>query len=393
MRMVIRSTLGELPNAYVQLGRITALEGHTDAGLEYLDTNDRHVAPPLGSQQLAEWHAKFDAAIGDSTGSANLNAQFDIAKRESGSFLQAGPNVFVVNPAHPDQATVLTPAWKKEDTLQSGEYVCHDIDQLDLPYLPDPMSVGASFTSLPGAPGTWLQQWEPTAANAPWYDRRPLRVRIENGAGPPVYDANAPPAHRAAPAGRDGDRQPVVVPHRRHPGAVRSVDDPAQHLPSVAPTPNRSQGGTGVDAHAVERAHAGAHGREAARATGDRGAGSRRAEHRGAALRRRDVRGARRGSCRTTPRAPADSTWRRRGPNRSTTCSSPRRQPSRVPHTSATSNSRRPRTRVGSTVTTRPPRERSRRGTSSVTNSRTPSTATSPIRRPRRPASASTSRR
>ena len=191
MRMVIRSTLGELPNAYVQLGRITALEGHTDAGLEYLDTNDRHVAPPLGSQQLAEWHAKFDAAIGDSTGSANLNAQFDIAKRESGSFLQAGPNVFVVNPAHPDQATVLTPAWKKEDTLQSGEYVCHDVDQLDLPYLPDPMSVGVSFTSLPGSPATWLQQWEPTAANAPWYDRRPLRVRIENGAGPPVYDANA----------------------------------------------------------------------------------------------------------------------------------------------------------------------------------------------------------
>ena len=190
MRMVIRSTLGELPNAYVQLGRITNLEGHTDAGLEYLAANDRHVAPPLGSQQLAEWHAKFEPAIGPATGSANLNAQFDIAKRESGSFLQAGPNVFVVNPAHPDEATELTPAWNKEDTLQSGEYVCHDVDQLDLPYLPDPLSVGASFTSLPGAPGSWLQQWEPTAANTPWHDRRPLRVRIENGSGPPVYSAN-----------------------------------------------------------------------------------------------------------------------------------------------------------------------------------------------------------
>ena len=94
-----------------------------------------------------------------------------------------------MNPAHPDQATVLTPAWTKDDPLQSGEYVCHDIDELDLPYLPDPLSLGPSFTSLPGSPGTWFQKWEPTAANAPWYDRRPYRVRIENGAGPPVYDA------------------------------------------------------------------------------------------------------------------------------------------------------------------------------------------------------------
>ena len=190
MRMVIRSTLGVLPPAYVQLPRIANLGGHDTAPLAYLDANERHVAPPIGSQQLAEWHGRFDAAIGESAGLPTLDSEFDIAARESGSFLEAGPNVVVVNPIDPAHSTDLTdPNRTKGQALQPGEYVLHDVDQLDLPYLPDPLSVGASFTALPGAPGSWLQQWEPTDPNAPWYDRRPLRVRIEDGAGVPVYDA------------------------------------------------------------------------------------------------------------------------------------------------------------------------------------------------------------
>ncbi|MGH9245457.1 MAG: hypothetical protein ACRD29_14305 [Acidimicrobiales bacterium] len=190
VRMVIRSTLGELPPAYVALPRITGLAGHTEPRLAYLAANERHLAPPLGSQQLAEWHGKFDAAIGESAGPPALDAEFDIAARESGSFLQPGPNVFVVNPVDPDAATVLTPDRDKGLPLQPGEYVCHHVDQLDLPYLPDPLSAGASFTSLPGDPGPRLQPWEPTAPSTPWYDRRPLRLRIEDGSGPPVYSAS-----------------------------------------------------------------------------------------------------------------------------------------------------------------------------------------------------------
>lgn len=190
MRMVIRSTLNVAPPDYVQLARVVGLAGHDTAPLAYLAINERHVAPAMGSQQLAEWHEKFDDAIGESKTGNDLNTQFDIAARESGSFLQAGPGVFVVNPIDPAHPTDLAdPKRKKGDPLVSGEYVCHDVDLLALPYLPDPLSVGASFTSLPGAPDTWLQQWEPTAGNPPWYDRRPLRLRITDGSGPPVYDA------------------------------------------------------------------------------------------------------------------------------------------------------------------------------------------------------------
>ncbi len=190
MRMVIRSTLGVLPPAYVQLPRVANLAGHDTAPLAYLDANERHVAPPIGSQQLAEWHGRFDAAIGQSAGLPTLDAEFDVAAARVGAFLEPGPSVVVVNPIDPAHPTDLTdPNRTKGQALQPGEYVLHDVDQLDLPYLPDPLSVGASFTALPGAPGSWLQQWEPTDPNAPWYDRRPFRVRIEDGTGAPVYDA------------------------------------------------------------------------------------------------------------------------------------------------------------------------------------------------------------
>ena len=305
MRMVIRSTLGELPTAYVQLGRITDLEGHTDAGLEYLDANDRHVAPPLGSQQLAEWHAKFDAAIGrfDRIGEPERAVRHREARI---GLVPAGrPERVRREPGPPRRRrrSSRRPG-RRRTPSQSGEYVCHDVDQLDLPYLPDPMSVGASFTSLPGDRVPGCSSGNRPAANAPWYDRRPLRVRIEDGAGPPVYDATQRLLTVLLPQAEMVTVNLSSYLDRRHAGAVRSVDDPAQHLPSVAPTP-RPQPSEGAAWMLTpwSRAHAGARGREAARATGDRGARRRRAEHRRAALRRRDVRGARRGSCRTTPRA------------------------------------------------------------------------------------------
>jgi hypothetical protein len=185
MRMVIRSTLGVLPPAYVALGRIKGLSHHTEPLLAYLEANERHLAPPIASQQLAEWHGKFDPGIGQGAGQGDLDEQFDIAARESGSFLQPGAGVFVFNP---DPAATPTDLWdpnrEKGAPLQQGEYVCHDVDDLATPYLPDPLSLGVSLSTLPGGAGTRLQRWE---TGPRWYDRRPFRIRIEDGAGPPVY--------------------------------------------------------------------------------------------------------------------------------------------------------------------------------------------------------------
>jgi hypothetical protein len=187
LRMVIRSTRGVLPPAYVALARITGLAGHTDPLLAYLAANERHISPPLGAQQLAEWHGRFDAAIGAGVSQAAIDAQFDVAARESGSYLDVGPGTFVVNATPGATPTDLTdPTRRKGDPLQQGEYVCHDTDSLALPYLPDPLSLGASFSTLPGDAGTRRRKWP---AGTEWFDRRPFRLRIEDGAGTPVYDS------------------------------------------------------------------------------------------------------------------------------------------------------------------------------------------------------------
>ncbi len=178
MRMVIRSTLGVPPPEYVELARIVPLA--------YRDANERHLAPPIVSQQLAEWHGRFDDGIGKNAPQPAVDEQFDIAARESGSFLQASPDVSVFNPDPAATPTALTPNREKGAPLEKGEYVYYDTDDLQLPYLPDPLSLGASFTTLPGEAGTRLQRWE---AGPDWFDRRPLRIRIEDGSGAPSYDA------------------------------------------------------------------------------------------------------------------------------------------------------------------------------------------------------------
>ena len=85
----------------------------------------------------------------------------------------------------------------------------------DVPYLPDPLARGAAFRDLPGtpersigavAPGTGgalpvpyrtLDDPNPRAGSATlvdfgggtdWKQRRPFRISLEDGAGPPAWD-------------------------------------------------------------------------------------------------------------------------------------------------------------------------------------------------------------
>jgi hypothetical protein len=182
MRMVIRSTLNVLPATYVALARIKKLQGHKDKLLAYIDVNERHLAPPHAAQQLAEWHGEFDKAIGKPASQPALDHAYNIAARDAGSYLDPAPGAYVFNPDPKATPTDLK-THKKGDRLEAGEYVCHDVDQLKLPYLPDPISRGTSFTILPGDVKTRLQAWEGTS----WPDARPLRVLIKDGTGTPKY--------------------------------------------------------------------------------------------------------------------------------------------------------------------------------------------------------------
>lgn len=184
-RLVIRSTLGITPSDYVALSRITGLAGHADPDTAYLDRDERHVVPPKTAVQLAEWHGAFDAAIGPAKSQADRDALFDIAARESGTYTAALPGAIVVNSdpsATPSDLTTHT----RGDPLAPGEYIRYDTDDLPLPYLPDVLARGLSFTTLPGDSDSRLIGWP-----GRWPDQRPIRLRVVDGVGPPQWDAAA----------------------------------------------------------------------------------------------------------------------------------------------------------------------------------------------------------
>ncbi|NQX26614.1 hypothetical protein HQQ81_04515 [Microbacteriaceae bacterium VKM Ac-2854] len=191
LRMVIRSTLGVGAEEYAALARIVALPGHEREDLAYRAANERHLAAPQGSQQLAELHGRFDDALHRSASAADRDAAFAIAARSSGTFLSPDDAGMLSDGKEPPRPIVLTDELGRlvphQNLQQGGSYVLHDVDALSLPYLPDPLALGVSFTSLPGDGGTRVQEWPSAGA---WHDRDPIRLRIEDGAGAAEWDAD-----------------------------------------------------------------------------------------------------------------------------------------------------------------------------------------------------------
>ncbi|HEY3367006.1 MAG TPA: hypothetical protein VGK74_18290 [Symbiobacteriaceae bacterium] len=109
--------------------------------------NERHVAPPLGAQLTAEQHGLFDVAGGLD------KAAYNTIKSREGSLAEVQPE-----------------------------------ESLALPYLPDPIARGAALAGLPGmAPGAVRQ----VGFSGTWPGNAPFRVRIDEGAGAPDWDAGA----------------------------------------------------------------------------------------------------------------------------------------------------------------------------------------------------------
>lgn len=183
MRLVIRSTVGASVHDYVAQQRVRTLPGHEPVGrlgIVYREENERHLAAPIASVQLVEMHGMLDAALtGDPAATA---AQFAVAAKEAGSYLTL-PGGRLVTRSGPAREL----SGSKDEALTDGDYVVHDRPDLPLPYLPDPLARGVSLTTLPGDTATRLQRWPGDPAL--WHDRQPIRLRIVEGAGPPVFDA------------------------------------------------------------------------------------------------------------------------------------------------------------------------------------------------------------
>lgn len=211
-RLVIRSTVDEdgrpVPMGLYLLERNSELaDDHgRESGADKLDrryrpTDERHVAPPKGAQQLAETHGMYDRFLGPGRNPATYRRMFTQARREAGSFLDTKvtdardpdreidllrpfPRMKVANHsvAKPAPPTAL-PLPHRGAGLAEGEYVLHLDDDLIVPYLPDPLVAGVSLRGLPG--GAEVETYD-FGADA-WPAARPFRIEIEEGDGKPRW--------------------------------------------------------------------------------------------------------------------------------------------------------------------------------------------------------------
>jgi hypothetical protein len=167
-----------------------------DAAPADLTANDRHIAPPRGNVELGERHGMFDDASGKLKPSP---AMWDlIRKRDEGQFATA------------TVASLAIDGQPQPVPLDGAA-------QLDLPYLPDPLSRGAAFRDLPGTPSGSIGRADPTTAAGPlahtpledanprpgsatligwggqddWQHVAPFRFALEEGDGLPSWDPDA----------------------------------------------------------------------------------------------------------------------------------------------------------------------------------------------------------
>lgn len=160
--------------------------------------SERHLAAPKGSQHLNELHGMFDPAIGKPDTAATL---LGAAFRDDGTFFDTEivdladptatipqPNVTLqaeLGPSPLDLATLTGD--KRGDPIPAGTYVVHDVDELQLPYLPDPMARGVGLDMVGanvGTPLVGLFAIESTSVDYPgtWPEPQPLRLILENAA-------------------------------------------------------------------------------------------------------------------------------------------------------------------------------------------------------------------
>ncbi|QSX75884.1 hypothetical protein HIV01_005080 [Lysobacter arenosi] len=163
----------------------------------YGATSERHLAPPKISQVQAELHGMFDPAIGE-TSVASHTRMLGWALRENGT-LQDIDRADIDNP--PDRipqpsidivhvGTATTPLKTLPllpgEAPAPGQTVVHDVDDLGLPYLPDPMARGISLVFAEAGrdgmlPFPFGAEGFTAAYGGTWPEIEPFRLVLNGG--------------------------------------------------------------------------------------------------------------------------------------------------------------------------------------------------------------------
>jgi hypothetical protein len=177
----------------------STIAAHPALALQWRADSQRHLLPPKTSQFEAELHGLFDDAIG-SNDPAAVRQALAVALRESGTLLDdsvadltnpgarlAQPGVSLHHGPTAEVPTVTAPGdLTRGDPLGRGQYVVHDVDQLTLPYLPDPLAHGVSMV-FPDAgqhrtvKGLLAVEGVNLDYGGAWPEREPYRLVLNTG--------------------------------------------------------------------------------------------------------------------------------------------------------------------------------------------------------------------
>jgi hypothetical protein len=115
---------------------------------------ERHVVPPKGSQLQAEQDGRFDALMAN----GDTVRAYAIGLKESGSLfynkiqdladpagLVEQPGIALLSAANVTAPKTLGDIQDPNVQPAAGQYIVHDVDDLVVPYLPDPMAAGFSL--------------------------------------------------------------------------------------------------------------------------------------------------------------------------------------------------------------------------------------------------------
>lgn len=164
LTVVIRSGVTQAEDGTVTVTDPPAFASTTVAShpeLRWRGDSQRHLVPPKTCQLESERHGKFDDAFGPGATPADRRRALAISLRESGTFFDrsvadlttpgnrvgvTGVELHHAPTADPDALVTLDQIDADRGLAPGpGQYVVHDVDDLVVPYLPDPLAHGVAF--------------------------------------------------------------------------------------------------------------------------------------------------------------------------------------------------------------------------------------------------------
>jgi hypothetical protein len=181
--LAIRSNLGVSAADYPSLPEVVQALAESGAEHAYAEDSQRHLAPPKGSEQMAEQDGRLEGAFGGPP--AAITEALRTALREEGTFLDeqivdiaTGQKTIAQTPIELFPASAALPA-ERGAGLPQGAYTYHPSAEVLLPYLPDPLAIGVSLTGYDFTGAEVFHQR--VEFDGDWPELKPFRVRLSEG--------------------------------------------------------------------------------------------------------------------------------------------------------------------------------------------------------------------